>query len=428
MKKTIKILAVFAAVAFLGGCKKSDNPVTAGESYDGTWSGTTSQGKRLSFTVSGSAVASTTVGYKIVGASCTVEGSSYTTYSSPTKIAGSTLTVVNSGSDLSYTIQGTFTSGSSASGTVNLAYHSYGGGFSCDGTANASWSAQKKTLVPPTVNLNGKWMGTCSSSLLNTNPITLNLSQSEDWLSGTYTVTGMADGLIDGTVSGNTVDFLLTQTTTGCAGNFVGAATVVGDTMKFTFTGSDCLGSHTNGRGTVVRDTLQPRVVSTDPGDKTTGVPLDAVIRATFNKTMDSTSVKNAFMLEQGVQRISGQVTCSGATATFTPLGGLLKSATYKATISWYARDLAGNLLGTDYSWQFVATAVDTTLPRVISTIPVDGATGVSASTLIKAVFSESMDASTLNTSTCKLKDAGGNTVSVIVSAYTDYALLTPST
>ncbi len=101
----------------------------------------------------------------------------------------------------------------------------------------------------PTVDVTGTWSGTYSTSLVPSGSITLNLTQSDADVTGTYITTEGNAGTVNGTVSGNTLNFTFTQTTPSCTGTFSGTATINGNTATFTFTGSDCLGSHTNGQG-----------------------------------------------------------------------------------------------------------------------------------------------------------------------------------
>jgi len=71
--------------------------------------------------------------------------------------------------------------------------------------------------------------------------------------------------------------------------------------------------------------------------------------------------------------------------------------------------------------------------PKVISTIPVDTATGVSVSTTVSATFNEIMDSTTLNTLTFTLKQgltpiAGWVTYSGMTATFTPSANLAPNT
>lgn len=103
----------------------------------------------------------------------------------------------------------------------------------------------------PTVNVTGIWSGTFSTSLI-WGILVLDLSQSGSSVTGTF-YTDEAWGTVSGTVSGNTLHFNITETVPGCSGSFSGNGSVSGNTMSLTFSGSDCLGSHNNGQGTVTK-------------------------------------------------------------------------------------------------------------------------------------------------------------------------------
>ena len=117
-----------------------------GVSYNGTWQGTTSQGKNISFTVQNSGITSITVGYKIEGDYCTVEGSITTNFAIAQPITGNSFSIIKTGSGpiaLSYTVQGTFTSSTAASGDLDFTYKQSYPNPSCNGNASATWSATK---------------------------------------------------------------------------------------------------------------------------------------------------------------------------------------------------------------------------------------------------------------------------------------------
>ena len=77
----------------------------------------------------------------------------------------------------------------------------------------------------------------------------------------------------------------------------------------------------------------------------------------------------------------------------------------------------------------FYTASADTTLPVVVSTSPVDGATGVAASSNVAATFSEPLDSATLSSSTFTLSRNGGGSVAATVTydAATETATLSPS-
>lgn len=105
----------------------------------------------------------------------------------------------------------------------------------------------------PTADVSGTWNGTFQSSQFPTTSVTFILDQSDAYVSGTYDADSGGSGNVDGVVSGQDVIFVLNQTTFGCVGSFSGTATIIGNTLNFTFTGSDCLGSHSNGRGSATK-------------------------------------------------------------------------------------------------------------------------------------------------------------------------------
>jgi hypothetical protein len=70
--------------------------------------------------------------------------------------------------------------------------------------------------------------------------------------------------------------------------------------------------------------TLQPKILSTTPTDKETGVVLNKVVEAKFNMLMDPATINaTTFTLKQGTTSILGLVNYSGTTAFFTPNGNL---------------------------------------------------------------------------------------------------------
>ncbi len=174
--------------------------------------------------------------------------------------------------------------------------------------------------------------------------------------------------------------------------------------------------SFTTGAAAIV---TSPTVSSTDPLNAATGVPLNQKIAATFSKTMDATTITSAtYTLTQGSTSVSGFVSYSGTTAIFAPASNLLANTVYSVTITTGAKDLAGNALATNYVWSFTTgAAVVATPPTVISTNPINTATGVPLNQKVAAAFSTTMDASTITTSTFTLMQG-----TTIVSGFVSYS------
>ncbi len=171
-----------------------------------------------------------------------------------------------------------------------------------------------------------------------------------------------------------------------------------------------------------------PTVDSTDPANAATGVALNQKVAAVFNRAMDASTITTAtFSLAQGSTPVSGFVSYSGATAVFAPAGNLTANTVYTATITTGAKDLAGNALASNYVWSFTTgAAAVVTPPTVISTNPVNVATGVALNQNVSATFSKTMDASTVTTATFTLMQ-GSAFVSGTVSYSGTTATYSPS-
>lgn len=148
-----------------------------------------------------------------------------------------------------------------------------------------------------------------------------------------------------------------------------------------------------------------PMVVSTDPANGATDVPLKKLIRATFSTNMDPSSINaTTFIVKMGSVVIPGAVSYAGLVATFTPAAPLTVNSVYSATISNGAKDVAGNAMSANYNWSFATGA----LPIVVSTDPENGATNVLINKVISATFSKQMNSATINKVTFTLQQ--GNT------------------
>ena len=95
----------------------------------------------------------------------------------------------------------------------------------------------------------------------------------------------------------------------------------------------------------------------------------------------------------------------SGTAATLNPTADLAAGATYTATISTDPQtDAAGNHIGSHPGHgRSLLLEQHQPHPTVLSTIPTNGATGVSASANVQATFSEAMNPSSVTASTFTL-------------------------
>nr|NQU90411.1 DUF3494 domain-containing protein [Bacteroidota bacterium] len=111
---------------------------------------------------------------------------------------------------------------------------------------------------------------------------------------------------------------------------------------------------------------IHPTVTSTDPADNVTGIERNKVIAFTFSEAMDPLTINTStFTLKQGTTSVSGTVTYSGTTATFTPTNVLAASTTYTATITTGAKSLTGNALAANTVWSFTTGGTTSALAVV---------------------------------------------------------------
>src|SRR5882672_9159820 len=105
-------------------------------------------------------------------------------------------------------------------------------------------------------------------------------------------------------------------------------------------------------------DTTPPTVRSTNPGDTATGVATNSKLVANFSEAVDpATCTATTFTLAQGVTPVPGTVSCVGRTATFASTGSLTASAAHTATLTTGFKDLAGNALAANATWNFTTGA-----------------------------------------------------------------------
>ncbi|PKL83504.1 MAG: hypothetical protein CVV24_04645 [Ignavibacteriae bacterium HGW-Ignavibacteriae-3] len=253
-------------------------------------------------------------------------------------------------------------------------------------TVSSTSPANAATAVAVGSKITATFSEPMNSSTITT--ATFTLMQGTSFVSGTVSYTGTtATFTPSSNLASNTT---YTATITTGAHDSQGSAVATNYVWNFT---------------TAAAVVILPTVSTTDPVNTATGVALNKQISATFSVAMDATTIQNStFSLMQGTTTITGFVSYSIRTATFTAASNLAPNTLYTATITTGAKDLSGNALANNYVWSFTtgASAVITP-PTVISTDPVNLATGVALNKQIIASFSKIMDASTITTATFTL-------------------------
>jgi len=229
----------------------------------------------------------------------------------------------------------------------------------------------------------------------------------------TFKVTGPGTTAVAGTVScsGSVATF---TPTANLAYNTLYTATIT--TGAQSLAGTPLAANYT---WTFTTITPPPAVIATVPVNTATGVPIGQALTATFNEAMLCTTLASpatAFTVTgPGTTAIAGTVSCSGAVATFTPAASLAVNTLYTASINTGAKSLAGTPLAGNFVWTF-RTVPATTPPTVISTIPINGATGIPVNQILTATFSEAMSPATISTATFTLKATAGASITGTVT------------
>ncbi|HZL08573.1 MAG TPA: Ig-like domain-containing protein [Prolixibacteraceae bacterium] len=240
----------------------------------------------------------------------------------------------------------------------------------------------------------------------------------------TYTVS-QGTSLLEGTVAFN-----------GITASFTPASNLLPNTI---YTGTITTGAK-NETGTPLAANyvwtfttgLLPTVTTSIPANNAIDVPLDITVTATFSMPMDMQTLTGTNVsLKHGTIAVEGTITSTETTVTFNPASDLLPGTLYTATITTGTENEAGISLASDYVWTF--TTADVVVPTVLSTDPLNLATGVVLNKTVSATFSVPMDALTISSSTFTLKQGitivpGAVSYSGSTASYNPTANLLPNT
>ena len=173
-----------------------------------------------------------------------------------------------------------------------------------------------------------------------------------------------------------------------------------------------------------------PAVTASVPANGATLVPVAQAITANFNEAMNAATITTTTFTVTGPggASVTGTVTFSGTTATFTPAAKLAPTTLYTATITTGAKDPLGNGLPSNFVWTFTTG----TIPIITSTNPLNGATNVPINQRITATFNQAMNAATViapGTFTLAVAGVGGAAVpgTVTYAAATNTATFAPT-
>jgi hypothetical protein len=348
--------------------------------------------------------------------SATINAATFTlTGPGATSVAG---VVTYSGTIATFTPSALLATGTLFTATITTGAKDPGGAALA---ANFEWTFT--TVVPPTVVSTVPANG-ASGVPVNT-PISGTFSRAMDpttITAATFTVLGPGATPVSGTVTyaGTTATFnptaILTTTTLYMATISTGAKDPTGATLAANFVWT-------------FTTALPPTVVSTIPANGASTVPVNTPMSATFSEPMDpATITATTFtVVGPGATSVSGTVSYSGGTASFTPTTVLATGVLFTATITIGAKDLFGVGLTANYVWTFTAALA----PKISFTTPASGGKNVPINQKIAATFNIPMNASTITaTGTFTLEVTSGGAAApgtVTYDAASNTAILAPT-
>jgi hypothetical protein len=134
----------------------------------------------------------------------------------------------------------------------------------------------------------------------------------------------------------------------------------------------------------------------------------NALVIVNFSEPMDPATINSSTLILRNTTAgvdVAGTIAMSqnNTIATLTPSSPLTPGNAYTITVTIGAKDVAGNALKNEVTSNFFTTSTpDVTRPTVISTTPVDGATGVATNGVFRARFSENVNGVSGSTLTLK--------------------------
>lgn len=169
-------------------------------------------------------------------------------------------------------------------------------------------------------------------------------------------------------------------------------------------------------------DTTPPSIVSANPANAATGICTNKSVNVTFSEAMNPSTINTATLtvaasIAPGTP-LAGIVTYDvpSEVATFTPTSALTANATYIATITTGAQDLAGNALATSSAMTFTTNSSScTTAPALGGAAPF-GSFGGNATVTnagLNTVINGDLGVNAASSSITGLHDSGGNVYTV---------------
>jgi len=134
-----RLCGVGATLIALSACGGDGTGLGGVTPATGTWSGTTSQSRAVSFEVTSQGITSATLNYQLSGSACSYTATTTVGSSSPLPITNGQFDTgsLQIGSNATMSATGRFTSATQANGTISIV------DGDCGGSLNLTWNASK---------------------------------------------------------------------------------------------------------------------------------------------------------------------------------------------------------------------------------------------------------------------------------------------
>lgn len=109
-------------------------------------------------------------------------------------------------------------------------------------------------------------------------------------------------------------------------------------------------------------DTIAPIVVSTNPPNNASAIPVNIQLSIAFSEAMNPTTLTATTVTvnQQGGGAVSGAVTYANNAAVFTPTAAFAANTRYNVLVAGSVSDVAGNALGSAYAFSFTTAPAST--------------------------------------------------------------------
>lgn len=111
-----------------------------------------------------------------------------------------------------------------------------------------------------------------------------------------------------------------------------------------------------------VSDTTAPTVVSTNPPNNASAIPVNIQLSIAFSEAMNPTTLTATTVTvnQQGGGAVSGSVTYANNAAVFTPTAAFAANTRYNVVVAGTVSDVAGNALGSAHAFSFTTAPAST--------------------------------------------------------------------